>query len=946
MEDKLSKISKAVTPAEAGAQSNALGSGFRRNDDKGLTPLMQQYHDLKARHPDEVLLFRLGDFFELFGEDARRCAPILEVTLTHRQEVPMCGVPAHSVEPYIAKLLKAGCRVAIADQLEDPATAKGLVKRSVVRVITAGTLQEETLLPSKRCNFLIALLADAGGAGLAAVECSTGEFIATELAGDNVLTATLDEISRLGPSEIILPASSEGNVWRERLKHTGIAVSALPLTDFSGAMAEERLKKLFGAASLRGYGLENKPRALAAAGAAVRYVENTQCGRPMSIRALRTYELNDTLQMDAGTLDHLDLVGKSGLPAGRPARTLLDVIDQTLTPMGGRLLRRWLVSPLRNVAAIRQRQGKVDFFFEGRESRRHLRAVLQGWPDMERILMRLFSGSAGPRDYCALGQGLRRLPKIRNLLKNSFNQSNILHAVTPAEAGAQSENALDHGFRRDDILTIPEEPALADLLERAIVEAPPVTLKDGGVIRPGYDPELDEVRSWIHDGKNRLLDLEKQERGQTGIPSLKVGFNNVFGYFIEVTKTHLSKVPLHYIRKQTTANGERYITPELKDFETRVLGAQERALRLESVLLQSLREGILKKSVALQAIAQAVAELDVFAGLAEVAERRRYVKPLVDESDVLEIRDGRHPVLEEVLASGTLVCNDVHLNSSDSAILVLTGPNMSGKSTYLRQTALISILAQMGSFVPAAEARIGILDQLFTRIGASDRLTEGESTFMVEMVETARILNHATVRSLVILDEVGRGTSTYDGISIAWACLEYLHGSSASRGLKNESPPRSSLGPRPSALRPKVLFATHYFELTQLAGRLPGVKNAHVTARDWGDHVVFLHKVEPGPADRSFGIHVAKLAGVPKPVLDRAQALLMEFEKSRRQAPGPDREDQPSLFSDASIHIQESPENDKVLPAWVEELDHLDLNRLTPMEALLKLQEWKEKHRS
>jgi len=820
---------------------------------------MQQYHDLKSRYPDEVLLFRLGDFFELFGEDAQKCAPILEVALTHRQQVPMCGVPAHSVEPYVAKLLKAGRRVAIADQLEDPASAKGLVKRNVVRVITAGTLQEETLLPSKRSNFLLAVMSDAGGIGLAAVECSTGEFIATEVTGDNALTKAWDEISRLGPSEIVLPTSSEGNAWRERLKHTGMAVAALPLTDFFGTMAEERLKKLFGAASLRGYGLENKPRALAAAGAVVRYVENTQCGRPMSIRALRTYELNDYLQMDAGTLDHLDLLPDPGSSARR-TRTLLDVIDQTLTPMSGRLLRRWLVSPLRKVTAIRERQDKVEFFFEGKEGRRHLRAVLQGWPDMERILARLTSGSANPRDYSALGQGLRRLPKIKAQLASLLEQTTRLgHTLSGPLMGFLT------GF--------PQEEALADLVERAIVEAPPATLKDGGVIRAGYDPELDEVRSWIHDGKSRLLELEKQEREQTGIPSLKVGFNNVFGYYIEITKTHLSKVPLHYVRKQTTANGERYITPELKDYETRVLGAEERALRLESVLLQTLREEILKKTAVLQSISQAIAELDVFVSLAEVAERRHYVRPVVDDSKVLNIRDGRHPVLEDVLPSGTLVCNDVDLNGSEETVVILTGPNMSGKSTYLRQTALIAILAQMGSFVPAAEAQIGVLDQLFTRIGASDRLTEGESTFMVEMVETARILNHATDRSLVILDEVGRGTSTYDGISIAWACLEYLH----KQG-------------------PKVLFATHYFEITDLARELPGVKNAHVTARDWGDHVVFLHKVEPGPADRSFGIHVAKLAGVPKAVLDRANDILHKLEKGKMKPDSKTRAEQTELF--------------------------------------------------
>ncbi len=760
-----------------------------------------------SRYPSEILLFRLGDFYEMFHEDARRSAPILEVALTHRQDVPMCGVPAHSIEPYIAKLLKAGLRVAIADQLEEPGLAKGLVRRDVVRVMTAGTLQEETLLPSKRCNFLVALAADSAGIGLAAIECSTGEFIATELSGPQAAIKAWDEITRLGPSEIVLAVSPQSDLWRERLKKQGISVADLPPSDFSPKLAEERLNILFGTASLRGYGLENKVLALSAAGAVARYLENTQCGRPIPIRPLRTYELTDTLQMDTNTLDHLDILGDASLLTGRRPKTLLDVIDQTLTPMGGRLLRRWLVAPLRNVAAIRERQDKVEFFLEGKESRRALRATLQSWPDLERIMTRLSAGSAGPRDFAALGQGLRRLPKIKSGLAILAEQTTRLGRTL----GSSLETFVTQ---------FPEEGMLADLLERAVTEAPPATLKDGGVIREGYDTELGEIRSWIHEGKNRLLELEKQEREQSGIPSLKVGFNNVFGYFIEVTKTHLSKVPMHYIRKQTTANGERYITPELKEYETRILGAEERALRLESVLLQSLREEILKKSESLQRVSQALASLDVFVGLAEIAERRRYIRPLVDDSDVLMIREGRHPVLEEVLPSGTLVPNDVELNGAQHAVIILTGPNMSGKSTYLRQTALIAIMAQMGSYVPAAEARVGVLDQLFTRIGASDRLTEGESTFMVEMVETARILNHATPKSLVILDEVGRGTSTYDGISIAWACLEYLH----KQG-------------------PKVLFATHYFEITQLGHSLPGVRNAHITARDWGDHIVFLHKV-------------------------------------------------------------------------------------------------------
>jgi len=803
---------------------------------------MQQYHTLKARHPGEILLFRLGDFFEMFEEDARKAAPILEVALTHRQQIPMCGVPAHALDPYVAKLLKAGLRVAIAEQMSDPASTKGLVKRDVVRVITPGTLQEDTLLPSRRCNFLSALAIEAHGIGLASIECSTGEFITTEFTGPEAGGQVWDEICRLNPSEIVVLKSDPEPGLFTRLRRQGFSLAEVTAIDFSTPMAEERLKSLYGTTSLRGFGLEAKPLALSAAGAAARYLEKTQCGKPVTLWPLRTYTLDDYLQMDANTLDHLDLIGepKSGTAA---SRTLLDVLDQTQTPMGARLLRRWVGAPLRKVSAIHSRQEKIEFFVENKETRRRLRDALQGWPDSERILTRLTTGTLQPRDLSHLAQGLRRMPQLQTLLTDCLTQASTLGRTFSAELNVFLQS-------------LPQEPSLAEQMENALVESPPPNMKEGGVIRAGFNAELDEVRSWITEGKTRLLELEKREREQTGIPTLKIGFNNIFGYYLEVTKTHLAKIPAHFIRKQTTANGERYITPELKEFESRILGAEEREIRLEIALVQTLRESVLQKSESLRAMGRAIAELDVFVSLADIADRRRYVKPLVDESDILSIREGRHPVLEEVLPAGTLVSNDVSLDSSDNKILLLTGPNMSGKSTYLRQTALIVVMAQMGSFVPAAQARIGVIDQLFTRIGASDRLMEGESTFMVEMVETARILNHATGKSLVILDEVGRGTSTYDGISIAWACVEYLH----ERG-------------------PKVLFATHYFELTRLPEELSGVKNAHVTAREWGDHVVFLHKVEPGPADRSYGIHVARLAGVPKEVLERASGLLQGFEK-------------------------------------------------------------------
>jgi len=793
-----------------------------------VTPVMQQYLNLKARYPTEILFFRLGDFYELFGEDAKKCSPVLEVALTHRQQEPMCGVPAHSVEPYIAKLLKAGLRVAIADQMEDPSATKGLVKRDVVRVISAGTLQEDGLLSAKENNFLIALAPEEKMLGLAAIECSTGEFFATELPPTSQGPALWDELSRLAPSEVILPSGENTQLLKTELQRRGYTVAELLPIDFSEPLAEERLKKTLQVSSVRGFGLEGKPQALSAAGGALRYLENMQCGRAVSLKPLHTYSIGDSLQMDAATLDHLDLLPQPG--DEKNARTLLQVLDHTLTPMGGRLLRRWLVAPLRQVEKILERQNQVNFFLEQKLIRRQVRDLLIGWPDMERILSRLAAGTTAPRDLAHLAAGLTRLPELQRLLPDC-----------------------------------PSHPDLAAYLARAIVDTPPPTLKDGGVIRDGFHAELDEVRSWIRDGKTRLLELEKKEREATGIQTLKVGFNNIFGYFLEVTKSNVSRVPPHYHRKQTTANGERYITPELKEYENRILGSEERALRLETALIHQIREEILRSSALLRQIADAIAQQDVFLSLAEAAERHHYVRPSIEDSAELSIQEGRHPVLDDVLPAGTLVANDLELDAKNRQILILTGPNMSGKSTYLRQTALIVVMAQMGSFVPAKTARIGIVDALYTRIGASDRLTEGESTFMVEMVETARILNHATPRSLVILDEVGRGTSTYDGMAIAGACLEYLY----QQG-------------------PKVLFATHFFELTDMDKRFPRIANAHVTAREWKDQVVFLHKVEAGPADRAYGIHVARLAGVPKAVLDRAGVLLKELEeahaKSRKTA--------------------------------------------------------------
>lgn len=851
---------------------------------------MQQYHELKQRHPRELLFFRLGDFYELFGDDARKAAPLLEVALTQRQDVPMCGVPAHALDPYLAKLLKAGERVAIADQLEEPAAGKGLVRRDVVRVITPGSVQEDSLLSAKQHNFLVALCPQDAGTGLAAIDYSTGEFLCTELSSREA-ARLWDELARLAPSEIVVPDEDGGQRLRADLSGKGYAVTDLQASDFSPQIAHERLKKTLNVASLRGFGVEDLTVALCAAGAATAYLERTQCGRGLSLKALRSYSVQDQLQMDASTVDHLDLLP---VPAhGRPRRSLLEVLDRTCTPMGGRLLRRRLLSPLRRVDVIQDRLQQVTFFVEQPFARDGVRRRLEGWPDMERILVRLASGNASPRDLAHLGKALARWPALQTDLRaHGRNATRLRDAACGVEPFLQDYPELD---------------PLSRQLAAALVEAPPPHIKEGGAIRDGFHTELDELRGWIREGKQRLLELEQKERESTGIPSLKVAFNSVFGYYIEVTKTHLTKVPAHYHRKQTTANGERYITPELKEFENRILGAEERAIRLEATLLEQLRERVVQDTAPLRAMAERLAELDVTQSLAQVANDRRFRRPVVDDSTALVIRDGRHPILDDVLPAGTLVPNDLDLDGRARQILILTGPNMSGKSTYLRQTALIAILAQMGSYVPAEEARVGVLDHVFTRIGASDRLSEGESTFMVEMVETARILNHATPRSLVILDEVGRGTSTYDGMAIAAACLEYLHGGA------------------------KVLFATHFFELTAMAERLPGLLNAHVSAREWNDTVVFLHKVEPGPADRAYGVHVARLAGIPAPVVERARVLLEEFE--RRQAPPPPTS-QPSLFDGP---------NDTLMRDFHRTLIKTDLENMTPVEALVFLNTWQRK---
>ena len=804
------------------------------------TPLMKQYEQLKAAHPDEILLFRLGDFYEMFADDARAASPILEVALTQRQGVPMCGIPYHAMERYVAKLLKKGLRVSIAEQLEDPASAKGIVKREVIRTISAGTIIEENLLKEKSNNFLVSLELERAKdskslkAGLAVLDISTGQFQLAELSDGPDASNLASEIARIGPAEILI-----GEEWKDLASlFDGYAVHWL-------GVRESELGKLSKAPTIDAHPESAAHPAASRAGRQVHaYLERMNPAFLKNIQTPRFAVQSDAMTLDRETIDNLELVRNSY--DGTSDKTLLEFLDRTVTPMGGRLLKQWVVRPLVHLPKIRERLRTVEFFARESSRRRDCRETLKGASDLERIAVRVLSGHAGPRDLTALRLSLLKVRALRDLL-NDRRPTDPASVKIPVELPERA---------RELAAGLADESGLIDLVSRAIADEPPIALENGGVIREGYDADLDERRRASHEGRQWLQQLEAGEREKTGISSLKIGYTSVFGYYFEVTKPHLPKVPPNWHRKQTLVNNERFVNEELKRLEEKILGAEEQCLRIEKAIFQKVVDAIKARAQSIQATAAAVAELDCFLALAEVADLKGLSRPEVDESDELSIADGWHPVVKECIPAGQFVTNDALLNGSGSRIVILTGPNMAGKSTYLRQTALIALLAQIGSFVPAKSARIGCLDRIFTRIGSGDRLAQGESTFMVEMRETARILANATNRSLVILDEVGRGTSTYDGISIAWSVIEYL-----------------------AKLKAKVLFATHYFELTQLESQMDGVKNFNVLAKEYKDSVIFLHKIAAGPADRSYGIHVAQLAGLPPAVVDKAKKILDKLEQ-------------------------------------------------------------------
>jgi DNA mismatch repair protein MutS len=869
---------------------------------------MRQYLDAKQQYRDAILFFRMGDFYEMFYEDALVAARALELTLTSRSKdgqgssIPMCGVPHHSLDTYLARLVKKGFRVAICDQVEDPRKAKGIVKREIVRVVSPGTLTDSQHLDERAPAFLLAVTGSGGVfarssnvstdplIGVALLDLTTGEFSCAEYAGKSGLQALADEVLVLRPREIVAPTGLD---LTQVL--VGGAGERLPVTrvepwTFEHESARRTLLEQFRTAGLEGFGLDAHRCAVSAAGALLQYLRDTQKADLAHVRSVSYKTASDCLLVDAVTLKHLEVV--ESMEGGRDG-TLLHEIDRTITAMAGRLLRAWLLRPLVSLDRIRDRLDAVEEFAFRSTDRGKFREVLKSVQDLERLVARAALGSAGPRDLVGLKQSIAVVPRVRLVL-----------------------DACDAPLTRSLLSSLDELSDVRDDIDRALVDEPGALVREGGYIRDGLDRELDELRRISRSGKQVIAELEQRERERTGINSLKVRYNRVFGYYIEISKSNLHAVPPDYHRKQTIAGGERFITPALKAYEEKVLGADERILEREIELFDLLRARVAAEAVRIQETARGLAALDVLAGLAETAALANYIKPHVHDGDEMTIVDGRHPVVER-RSSGGFVPNDTTLDGTTSQLVILTGPNMGGKSTYLRQTALICLMAQAGSFVPATRAKTGIVDRIYARVGASDNITRGQSTFMVEMQETANILHGATSRSLVVLDEIGRGTATFDGLSIAWAVAEFL--ATNQRG------------------RPKTLFATHYHELTDLADALPGVVNAHVAAREWQDDIVFLHKIVPGRSDRSYGIQVARLAGMPVEVIRRARAILQSLEQDELTRGG-----RPSISGTASepqqqLGLFQLATIDAAAEKVAERLRGADTNNLTPLQALALL---------
>lgn len=855
-----------------------------------ISPSRKQYLDIKASYPDAIVFFRMGDFYETFDADAELVARELDITLTGRpfsknERVPMAGVPYHAAEAYIARLVERGYHVAVADQIGNE-TVDGLMPREITQVITPGTVISPSMLSERQNNYLLALLplADAQGwsqAGLAYVDITTGEFAATEFAGENAPLGVLEELTRLAPREVLIPQT-----WAERGVSMPAEAHLTPLPDFRFDLSATQalLLRHFSVSSLEAFGIQHLPLAIRAAGAIVQYLQDTQASALNQLVSLHHYSTSHFIALDMATRSNLELT--KAMRTGTAKGSLLDVLDRSITPMGARLLRTWIGQPLLELDRINARLEAVEALYRDVGLRTELAESLRHVADLERLTNRVVMGRAGPRDVMALGQTLGLVPSLRQLIAKQAQLQSLLKRLSPL-------------------------PSVVETIHKALADDPPALMNQIEVIKAGYSDELDMIYAGAREAKEYVGTLEAKERERIGIKSLKVGFNKVFGYYIEVSHANTDLVPDDYIRKQTLVNAERYITPELKEYEILILNAEARALEVETRLFNELCRFIASHAAALLDIAHAIAYLDVFAGLAETAAREGYTRPTVVEQDILDIREGRHPVVERALQSDSFVPNDVYFDDQDR-ILLITGPNMAGKSVYMRQIALIVLMAQIGSFVPAQSATIGVADRIFARVGAQDEIHRGQSTFMVEMTETAAILAHATSRSLVLLDEIGRGTSTYDGISIARAVVEYLH-----------NHPR---------LGCKTLFATHYHELTELENILPHVRNYTVAVAEQGDEVVFLHRVVPGTADRSYGIHVAQLAGVPKSVVKRANEILDELQSQssdfRVREQAKDSRYQISMFDDQRHPV-------------IEALKRIEVESLSPIDAITKLYELK-----
>lgn len=855
--------------------------------------MVKQYLEVKEKYPDAILFYRMGDFYEMFFKDAIIASKILDITLTSRDKnkedsIPLCGIPYHAASSYIQKLVDQGYKVAICEQMEEASKAKGIVRREVIRVITPGMVLEDDYLQPKANNFLMAISLGEERFGLAILDASTGDFLATEV---NTAQSLLDEVMRTEPKEIIFPETAKEQAPAKHLMKAfpHALYSPLPPEVFDGERSRERLK----AFSL--LPPEGKNQALQAVGAILFYVEETQKVQPGHLSRLEFYQVQDYMVLDETTRKNLELF--ENLATRSRKGSLLEILDETVTSMGGRMLKRWLSSPLMDLDKINERLDKVSELKEKDVSRQRLRENMRQVKDIERLSARISLGIANARDLVALKSSLNLLPEIKSII-----------------------SPLEHESFKRYLQELDELPEIKDLLERAIEDNPPITLKEGGLIKKGFDSTLDRLREISREGKRWIADLETKERMRTGISSLKVRYNKVFGYYIEVTKPNLPSVPSHYMRKQTVSNAERFITQELQEYETQVLNAEEEKETLEYQIFLQVLEKVSAEVPKIQRIAQALAEIDVLSALAEVGERYGYNRPQFNEGDSLAISEGRHPVLERMGLEERFVPNDLALNSEDRQILIITGPNMAGKSTIMRQAALISIMAQIGSFVPAKEANLCLVDRIFTRVGATDDLVRGRSTFMVEMEEVAHILRNITPRSLILLDEIGRGTSTFDGLSIAWAVTEYLH---------EESP-----------WRPKTLFATHYHELTELALTRPRIKNFHVAVKEWNDRVIFLRKLVEGGTSRSYGIQVARLAGLPPEVIDRAKEVLHNLEQGEFTEGGVPKlaiSRKKKLTWDSHQRTLFQPPPDPLREA----LKKIDPNQLTPLDALNILSELK-----